>query len=120
MTKAEFVKSLADKAEMSPTDALKAVNGFIDVVTESLKAGQDVQFAGFGKFSVSDRAAREGVNPREPGTRIQIPARRVPKFTPGAVLKQAVERPAPKKAAAKGASSRSSAAKKAPAKRTKK
>ena len=61
--------------------------------------GDDVQFAGFGKFSVASRAARQGVNPRSPGTKINIPARRVPKFTPGAVLKQTVDTPAKKAAA---------------------
>jgi DNA-binding protein HU-beta len=118
MTKAEFVKQLAEKADMTPADALRAVNGFWEVVMGQLKDGQDVQFAGFGKFSVSDRAAREGVNPREPGTRIQIPARRVPKFTPGAVLKSAVEVKAA--APAKKTASKTTAAKKAPAKRAKK
>ena len=47
-------------------------------------------FAGFGKFSVSNRAARMGVNPQDPSKKVQIPARRVPRFTPGAVLKQTV------------------------------
>ena len=70
---------------------------------DSLKSGQPVQFAGFGKFSVSDRAARTGVNPRDPGTRIEIPARKVPKFTAGAVLKASVAGPPPKKAAPKKA-----------------
>lgn len=91
MTKAEFVKRLAQEAELAPAQASRTVEAFIRLVRESLKNGEDVQFAGFGKFSVSDRAARQGVNPRNPGTRIEIPARRVPKFTPGADLKKAVD-----------------------------
>jgi DNA-binding protein HU-beta len=49
-----------------------------------------VQFSGFGKFSVSHRAAREGVDPRNPGQKIQIPARKVPRFQAGAQLKRSV------------------------------
>jgi DNA-binding protein HU-beta len=113
MTKAEFVKKVAQRADLSPAEATRAVNAFLDEVRDSLKGGTDVQFAGFGKFSVSARAARQGVNPRSPGTRIQIPARKVPKFTPGAVLKQAVDSPPPKRAASK----RSTSAKKATSKK---
>jgi nucleoid DNA-binding protein len=95
MTKAEFVKRLASRAGLPPADAGRALEAFIEEVRESLKNGEDVQFAGFGKFSVVERGARQGVNPREPGTRIEIPARKVPKFTPGAVLRQAVGAPPP-------------------------
>ena len=102
MTKAEFTKKVADRADLAPGEAARAVQAFIDEVQGlGPKVGQPVQFAGFGKFSVSDRAARQGVNPRNPGTRIEIPARRVPKFTAGAVLKSMVAGPPPKKAAAK-------------------
>jgi DNA-binding protein HU-beta len=95
MTKAEFVKRLAQEASLPPGEAARALEAFITVVRESLKNGEDVQFAGFGKFSVVERGARQGVNPRSPGTRIEIPARKVPKFTPGAVLRQAVGAPPP-------------------------
>jgi DNA-binding protein HU-beta len=99
MTKAEFVQKVAKRAEMSQVDAGKAVQAVLDEISDTLKSGDDVQFAGFGKFSVASRAARQGVNPRSPGTKINIPARRVPKFTPGAVLKQTVDTPAKKAAA---------------------
>jgi len=95
MTKAEFVKRLSASSGLSPTDAGLFLKTFIEEVERSLKNGEDVQFAGFGKFSVVERGARQGVNPREPGTRIEIPARKVPKFTPGAVLRQAVGAPPP-------------------------
>jgi DNA-binding protein HU-beta len=107
MTKAQFTKRVATRADLTNADAARAVQAFIDEVQDSLKSGQPVQFAGFGKFSVSDRAARTGVNPRDPGTRIEIPARKVPKFTAGAVLKASVAGPPPKKAAPKKAAKKS-------------
>ena len=100
MTKADFVKKVADKTGLSAAQANGAVTAFIEVVEESLKDGEEVLFAGFGKFSVSERAARQGVNPRDPSKRIEIAARRVPKFTPGTVLKRVVQ---PEKKAKAGA-----------------
>ncbi len=91
MTKAEFVAKVAKRAGQSQADAGRAVQAVLDEISDTLKAGGDVQFAGFGKFSVTKRAARTGVNPRNPGTKIQIPARTVPKFSPGAVLKETVD-----------------------------
>jgi DNA-binding protein HU-beta len=105
MTKAEFVKKYAQEAGLPPTQAAKAVQAFWDTVEASLKSGEPVQFAGYGKFSVSQRASRQGVNPRDPGKRIQIPARKVPKFTPGTLLKRAVDTPA-KRGGGKKATSR--------------
>ena len=91
MTKAEFVQKVARRTSLSQADAGRAVQAVLDEISDSLKGGDDVQFAGFGKFSVAKRAARTGVNPRDPGTKIQIPARTVPKFNPGAVLKETVD-----------------------------
>jgi DNA-binding protein HU-beta len=90
VTKQEFVDRVADKAQLSKRDAAKAVDAFLDAVTETLKGGGDVSFTGFGKFSTSNRAARQGVNPRT-GERVQIAASRVPKFSAGSQLKQAVK-----------------------------
>jgi DNA-binding protein HU-beta len=112
MTKADFTRKVASRADLTTAQAARAVQAFIDEVGDSLKAGQAVQFAGFGKFSVSDRAARTGVNPRDPGTRIQIPARRVPKFTAGAVLKTTVAGPPPKKGSSKKATAKKGGRKK--------
>jgi DNA-binding protein HU-beta len=112
MTKAEFTRKVASRADLTTAEAARAVQAFIDEVGDSLKAGQQVQFAGFGKFSVSQRAARTGVNPRNPGTRIEIPARKVPKFTAGAVLKSTVAGPPPKKSSPKKAAGKKGGRKK--------
>jgi DNA-binding protein HU-beta len=90
MTKQDFVKRVADKSGLSPRDAGKAVDAFLDSITEALKSRESVSFTGFGKFSTSERAAREGVNPRNPEQKVQIPAATVPKFTAGSSLKSAV------------------------------
>lgn len=90
MTKQDFVKRVSDKSGLNPRDAGKAVDAFLDSITEALKSGESVSFTGFGKFSTSQRAAREGVNPRNPGQKVQIPAATVPKFSAGSSLKTAV------------------------------
>ena len=91
MTKQEFVDRVADKAGLNRREAGKAVDAFLDTITETLKAGGDVSFTGFGKFSTSRRAERQGVNPRNPGEKVTIPAATVPKFSAGSQLKQAVK-----------------------------
>ena len=90
MTKQEFVDRIADKSQLNKRDAAKAVDAFIDTITETLRGGGDVSFTGFGKFSTSNRAARQGVNPRT-GERVQIAASRVPKFSAGSQLKAALK-----------------------------
>ena len=91
MTKQEFVERVASKSGLSRKDASEAVDAFLDSITDALRSGEDVAFTGFGKFSVQNRAARQGVNPRNPTERVQIPASRVPKFSAGSQLKQAVK-----------------------------
>jgi DNA-binding protein HU-beta len=90
VTKQEFVDKLADKSMLNKRDAAKAVDAFIDTITDTLRSGGEVSFTGFGKFSTSNRAARQGVNPRT-GERVQIAASRVPKFSAGSQLKAAVK-----------------------------
>jgi DNA-binding protein HU-beta len=90
VTKGEFVDQVASESGLSKGDATKAVDTFIEVVTATLRRGGDVNFTGFGKFSVADRGARQGVNPQT-GERIQIPATRVPRFSAGSSLKSAVK-----------------------------
>ena len=90
MTKQEFVDRIADKSQLSKRDAGKAVDAFLETITETLRGGGEVAFTGFGKFSTSNRAARQGVNPRT-GERVQIAASRVPKFSSGSQLKAAVK-----------------------------
>ena len=91
MTKQEFVGRVAQKAGLSQRDAAKAVDAFLDSVTDALKSGDSITFTGFGKFSTADRAAREGVNPRNPSQKVHIPAATVPKFSAGSQLKAAVK-----------------------------
>jgi DNA-binding protein HU-beta len=90
VTKAEFIERVADKAGLTKKDATAAVDAFLDAVEEALKKGDSVTFTGFGKFSTSHRAARMGVNPRNPGQKVHIPAATVPKFSAGSGLKAAV------------------------------
>ena len=91
MTKQEFVDRVASKSGLSKRDAASAVDAFLDSITDALKSGEAVNFTGFGKFSTQHRAARMGVNPRNPGQKVHIPAATVPKFSAGSALKSAVK-----------------------------
>jgi len=90
VTKQEFTDQVANEAGLGKAEAGKAVDAFIGVVSETLRRGGEVSFTGFGKFSVSDRGARQGVNPQT-GEKIQIAASKVPKFSAGSGLKKAVK-----------------------------
>jgi DNA-binding protein HU-beta len=91
LTKAEFVDRLARDGRIgSKKDAADAVEAVLDGIADSLRGGDSVNFTGFGKFSVSERAQRQGVNPRT-GERITIAGGRVPKFSAGAGLKAKVK-----------------------------
>ena len=91
MTKQEFVDQLASKAGLSNRDAARAVDAFLETVTETLRRREEVAFTGFGKFTTQHRAARQGVNPRNPTEKVTIPAATVPKFSAGSQLKAAVK-----------------------------
>jgi DNA-binding protein HU-beta len=90
VTKQEFVDEVAQKSGLSRRDAGKAVDAFLDSITETLSQGGEVSFTGFGKFTTQRRAERQGVNPRNPTERVTIPASTVPKFSAGSQLKSAV------------------------------
>jgi DNA-binding protein HU-beta len=90
VTKQEFVDQVSNESGLGKNEAGRAVDAVIVVIEETLKRGGDVNFTGFGKFSVSDRGARQGVNPQT-GEKIQIPASKVPKFSAGSGLKKAVK-----------------------------
>ncbi len=90
MTKQEFIEAVAAKTGSSKRDAGEAVEAFLSTVEDALKAGDTVTFTGFGKFHTTHRAARMGVNPRNPSEKVQIKAATVPKFSAGSVLKKAV------------------------------
>ena len=90
MTKQEFVDRVAQKSGLNRRDAAEAVDAVLDSITDALTKGEEVAFTGFGKFSTQQRAARQGVNPRNPSQKVTIPAATVPKFSAGSSLKQAV------------------------------
>ncbi|MFZ4524448.1 MAG: HU family DNA-binding protein [Chlorobium sp.] len=89
MSKAELVEKIADQAKLTKVDAERALNAFVNVVTASLKEGEDVALVGFGTFTVGDRAERQGRNPQT-GEVITISAKKVVKFKPGKALKDEV------------------------------
>jgi DNA-binding protein HU-beta len=90
VTKQEFVDQVADSSGLGKSEAGKAVDAVLTVIEETLSRGGEVAFTGFGKFTVADRGARQGVNPQT-GERIQIAASRVPRFSAGSSLKSAVK-----------------------------
>ena len=89
MNKNDLVAKVAGSAGLSKADSTKAVDSVFDAITASLKGGDEVRLVGFGTFSISNRRATEGRNPRT-GERIKIPASKQPKFKAGKALKDAV------------------------------
>lgn len=90
MTKAEVVDQVAAEADLSKNDASEAVDAVLKVIEDTLTRGGEVNFTGFGKFTVAERGARQGVNPQT-GERIEISASRVPRFSAGSALKKSVK-----------------------------
>ncbi len=90
MTKAELIDKIASGANLTKTDASRALDAFLNVVQTALKKGQKVTLVGFGTFSVAKRKARKGRNPRT-GEIIKIPAAKVPKFSAGKALKTEIK-----------------------------
>jgi len=90
VNKNDLVSAVADSAGLSKTDAGKAVDAVFGAITGALKKGSDVRLVGFGTFSVAERAATEGRNPRT-GETIKIPASKQPKFKAGKGLKDSVQ-----------------------------
>ncbi|MGL5830812.1 MAG: HU family DNA-binding protein [Candidatus Altimarinota bacterium] len=90
MTKQDLVNSAATAAGVTKKDAAAVLDAVLASVTKSLKKGENVTITGFGTFRVSKRAARTGVNPRNPGEKIKIPAMKLPAFKAGKSLKDAV------------------------------
>jgi DNA-binding protein HU-beta len=89
MNKRELIERIAEEAEVPNSEAQKYFWAFERVVTEALKSGEEVRIAGFGKFSVRERKAREGRNPQT-GEKMKIAASKVPAFSAGNALKVAV------------------------------
>ena len=90
MNKSELIDQVASRADIKRNEAEKALTALTDVVKETLQRGGDVAITGFGKFSVAERGARQGVNPQT-GERIQIAASKAPKFSAGADFKKALK-----------------------------
>lgn len=88
MNKAQLIDKVADGADLSKAAAGRALDAFVDAVTESLKAGDQVALIGFGTFAVKERSARTGRNPQT-GATIEIAAANVPGFKAGKALKDA-------------------------------
>jgi len=90
VNKAELINEIAAKAGITKKEAALTLEAFINGVKDALSRGEKVQLVGFGTFSVRERAARSGVNPRT-GEKITIPAAKVPVFKPGKELREAVK-----------------------------
>jgi DNA-binding protein HU-beta len=89
VNKNDLVAAVAAQAELSKADAAKAVDAVFAAIGEALQKNDEVRLVGFGTFSVAERAASEGRNPRT-GEKITIPASKQPKFKAGKGLKDAV------------------------------
>ena len=89
INKDTLVHAIVDRTELSKKDVEAVLECMLEEVTKELKSGNKVTLTGFGTFKVSNRAAREGINPQTKA-KIMIPAMTVPKFTAGKTLKEAV------------------------------
>ena len=89
MNKTELIDKVAESTDLSRVAATRAVEAVLDVITSSLRTGDTITLSGFGTFSVSNRAARTGRNPRT-GEAITIAAAKSPKFKAGKGLRDAV------------------------------
>ena len=90
MTKEELIEKVASTAGLSKADASRVLGTILDSIKAALKKGQKVTLVGFGNFSVSKRKARKGRNPRT-GEAIKIPSAKVPRFSAGKSLKDALK-----------------------------
>jgi nucleoid DNA-binding protein len=90
VNKDELVRGIAERSGLGVGEAKAALEATLDEISGQLKVGNEVRLTGFGKFWVSHRPARKGRNPQT-GEPIEIHARAVPKLSPGAGLKQAVQ-----------------------------
>lgn len=89
VNKSELIDHIAEGADISKASANRALDAFVEAVSDTLKSGDQVALVGFGTFSVRERAARKGRNPQT-GAEIDIAAAKVPGFKAGKALKDAV------------------------------
>jgi len=90
ITKTDLTALVADQTELSGADAKRAVEAVFDIVSARVAAGDEVAVAGFGKFTVAERSARQGRNPQT-GETIEIAASKAPKFSAASAFKNAVK-----------------------------
>jgi DNA-binding protein HU-beta len=90
MNKGDLIEKMAKECDLSKAAAEKALNSVLGAIADAVAAGDKVTLIGFGTFSVSNRAAREGRNPQT-GKAMKIPARKVVKFKPGSKLAEAAK-----------------------------
>jgi DNA-binding protein HU-beta len=90
MTKQDLIATAAQSAGVTKKAASDVLEAVLGTITKALKKGETVTITGFGTFRVSKRAARTGVNPRNPSQKIQIPAMKLPAFKAGKALKDSV------------------------------
>ncbi len=90
MTKVELITKVAEKSDISKSQTTATINAFLDIIQDEMIAGNKLTLTGFGTFTMSERSARIGRNPRS-GEPIKIPACKVVKFKPGNILKDAVK-----------------------------
>lgn len=90
MTKDQIIEAVSAKCGLSKRQTEEVIEAVLDSITRALQKGDKVVFTGFGAFVISNRKARQGVNPKT-GAKIQIPAMKAPKFRAGKSLKEAVK-----------------------------
>lgn len=90
MKKQDFIKAVAAKSGLSQDAVTKTLTAMIDVTTKALQSGDEVNITGFGAWKVSERAARNGVNPKTK-EKMLIPATKTPVFRAGKTLKEAIK-----------------------------
>lgn len=91
MNKLQLTEELAAKLGVTHSEAERFLNSLVQMIYEVLRGGEKVNISGFGQFSVSHRAPRIGVNPRNPSQKITIPELNTPKFKAGEAFKEAVK-----------------------------
>ena len=89
MSKKQLIEQMGEHTDSPKSEAEKYLEAFTTAISEALKAGEEVQIPGFGKFYVRDQKAREGRSPQS-GEKMKIPASKVPAFKAGKALKESV------------------------------
>ncbi len=90
MNKTDLIAKISDNTDLTKEQTAAALNAFTNIVTDALKAGEKVQIKGFGTFEVKERSARKGYLPAV-GESVEIPAKKVPAFKPGKILKSEID-----------------------------